>query len=387
MNYFNRYRKITPAAATPRLTARLSIRLTARSSDRFSVRFAARFGARFAARFGALIILGLVMLAIPLQTDAARKPKPKTQIKFATLAPEGSAWMKAMRALDDELRSATENRLGFKFYTGGVQGDEKDVLRKMRNGQLHAGGFTGFGLGAIAPDIRVLELPFMFRDHHELYHVREQLDSLFTGFFEAKNFVLLGWADVGFIYMFSNTPVTAPADLQQVKMWIWSGDPLAELFFKSFKISPIPLSAPDVLTSLQTGIINAVYASPLACIALQWFTRVKYMADVPITHGLGAILVSRRALKKVSDKDLQKLKELCGKHLQILNEKTRIQNQEAIEALEKEGVTVVTSGESARRQFFASGREAWQDGVGKLYSRELLDKITGILEDYRQANP
>ncbi len=385
MNCFSRYRKIAPAA--PRLTARLRARPSVRFCARPSPRLTVLPSTRLAARIGALIIIGLVMLAIPLQATAARKPKPKTQIKFATLAPEGSAWMKSMRALDSELRAATENRLGFKFYTGGVQGDEKDVLRKMRNGQLHAGGFTGFGLGAIAPDVRVLELPFIFRDHNELNHVREQLDSQFTGFFEAKNFVLLGWADVGFIYMFSNIPVKAPADLQQVKMWIWSGDPLAELFFKSFKISPIPLSAPDVLTSLQTGIINAVYASPLACIALQWFTRVKYMADVPITHGLGAILVSRRALKKVSDKDLQKLKELCGKHLQILNEKTRIQNQEAIEALEKEGVTVVTSGESARRQFFASGREAWQDGVGKLYSQELLDKITGILEDYRQANP
>jgi TRAP-type C4-dicarboxylate transport system substrate-binding protein len=338
---------------------------------------------RPAAGFITVLIFALALACPILSANAAKTPKPDTEIKFATLAPEGSTWMKTMRALNVELRASTGNRLGFKFYTGGVQGDEKDVLRKMRNGQLHAGGFTGFGLGAVAPDVRALELPFMFRDYDELNYVRDQLADELSGYFEAKDFVLLGWADVGFIYMFSNIPVTAPADLQKVKMWIWSGDPLAELFFKSFQISPIPLSAPDVLTSLQTGVINAVYSSPLACIALQWFTRLSYMTDVPITHGLGAVLVSRQALAKVSAQDLEVLKEVCSKHLRALNEKTRIQNEEAVETLKKEGLSIVTVDETTRRQFFATGREAWQDGVGKLYSQELLDRITGLLQDYR----
>ncbi len=332
------------------------------------------------------LIAAAVSLLVPANSHAAKKPKPEVQIKFATLAPEGSAWMKTMRALDDALRKETENRLGFKFYTGGVQGDEKDVLRKMRNGQLHAGGFTGFGLGAIATDVRVLELPFMFESHGEIDYVRTQLDSLFAGFFEAKDFLFLGWADVGFIYMFSNSPVRTPADLQRAKMWIWSGDPLAELFFKAFDISPIPLSAPDVLTSLQTGIINAVYSSPLASVALQWFTRVKYMTDVPITHGIGAVLVAKRALRKASEEDIRTLHDLCSRFLRSLNNKTRIQNQEAIESLKKEGIKIVSSDEASRKEFFSTGKNAWNDGVGKLYSQDLLDQVSAILREYRKSS-
>ncbi|NIO00659.1 MAG: ABC transporter substrate-binding protein [Candidatus Latescibacteria bacterium] len=294
--------------------------------------------------------------------------------------------MKTMRSLDDELREKTKNRLGFKFYTGGVQGDEKDVLRKMRNGQLHAGGFTGFGLGAIVPGVRVLELPFLFEAQDEVEFVRSRMDSLFNSLFEEKGFLFLGWADVGFIYMFSNSPVQSPEDLKRAKMWIWSGDPLAELFFKAFQISPIPLSAPDVLTSLQTGIVNAVYSSPLACVALQWFTRVKFMSDVPITHALGAVLVTKQALKKVSDEDIQVLREIFGRYLHSLNEKTRVQNDEAVESMKKEGIEIVAVEEQARRSFFSTGKGAWDDGVGKLYSQELLDQVTEIVRHYRNTS-
>jgi TRAP-type C4-dicarboxylate transport system substrate-binding protein len=322
---------------------------------------------------------------MPSDVSPAKKPKPKVHIKFATLAPEGSTWMKTMRALDEELRAKTDNRLGFKFYTGGVQGDEKDVLRKMRNGQLHAGGFTGFGLGAIAPEVRVLELPFMFENHDEIDHVRAEMNALFDGFFEEKNFISLGWADVGFVYMFSNSPVLSPADLQTVKMWIWSGDPLAELFFKAFDISPIPLSAPDVLTSLQTGIVDAVYSSPLACVALQWFTRVDYMTDVPITHGIGAVLISQRILKKAEEADIRILKELAAQYLSTLNERTRAQNSEAVESMKREGVEVLAIDEQMRNEFFATGKSAWKDGVGELYSQKLLDQVQSIVQDYRNS--
>jgi TRAP-type C4-dicarboxylate transport system substrate-binding protein len=332
-----------------------------------------------------MISLGIMLLMMPSDGFPAKKPKPKVHIKFATLAPEGSTWMKTMRALDDELRAKTENRIGFKFYTGGVQGDEKDVLRKMRNGQLHAGGFTGFGLGSIAPHVRVLELPFMFESHDEIDHVRKEMNSLFSGFFEEKGFISLGWADVGFIYVFANSPVYSPADLQTVKMWIWSGDPLAELFFKAFDISPIPLSAPDVLTSLQTGIVNAVYSSPLACVALQWFTRVKFMTSVPITHGIGAVLISEKLLRKASKEDIQILKELSAQYMGALNEKTRTQNIEAIEAMKKEGVEVLAIDEQVRNEFFTTGKSAWKDGVGELYSQELLDQVRAILHDYRNS--
>lgn len=329
------------------------------------------------------LVLGLLILVTATTADAARKPKAKFMIKFATLAPEGSTWMKSMHEMDDEVRVRTDNRVGFKFYPGGVQGDEKDVLRKIRNGQLHGGGFTGFGLGSVASDVRVLEMPFMFRDLAELDYVRGKIDGQLDQVYDDGGYVNLGWVDVGFVYIFSKNPIATPEDLAAARMWVWAGDPLAELFFKAFDISPIPLAAPDVLTALQTGVIDSAYSSTLGCIALQWFTRISYMTDVPITHGLGAALISKKALRKVSPEDLIIMQEVAGPILRELTEKTRVQNQEAIEEMKKEGVQVVEVSEAVHKQFFDTGRGAWDDGVGKLYSAELLEKVKELLAEYR----
>jgi TRAP-type C4-dicarboxylate transport system substrate-binding protein len=196
--------------------------------------------------------------------------------------------------------------------------------------------------------------------------------------------MLLGWADVGFVYMFSNQPITSPIDLQRAKIWTWSGDKLAALFFKAFEVSPIPLALPDVLTSLQMGVVNAVYSPPLACIALQWFTRVKYMTDVPITYGFGAMLVSNKIIKNISSEDAAALKQLADKYSESLIAKTRVENVEAIDLIRKEGVEVLTVAPDVSKTFFAVGKGAWKDGIGELYPAELLDRVSSTVEDFRK---
>lgn len=315
---------------------------------------------------------------------AQKKPaKPQVEVKVATLAPDGSTWMKTMRKIDEDVRAKTANRVGFKFYPGGVQGDEKDVIRKMRNGQIHGAAFTGFGLGAIVPEVRVLELPFMFESLDELDHVRERTDAYYRGLFEEKGYALLGWTDVGFVYLFSQSPVKSAADMPGCKWWIWSGDQLAGIFFKAFRITPIPLAAPDVLTSLQTGVVDAVYSSPLACVALQWFTRVKFMTDFPVTHGISAFVVTGKSLADVSAADRAIIDETVRTHLTELTAKTRVQNEEAIGEIRKEGVQVVPVDAAARRDFTERGRAAWGEGVDVLYPQELLDRVSGLAAEFR----
>jgi len=330
-----------------------------------------------------LVAAAFAMLATP--ASAQKQPKAEVEIKLATLAPDGSTWMKTMRKIDEDVRKQTANRVGFKFFPGGVQGDEKDVIRKMRSGQLHGAAFTGFGLGSIAPETRVLELPFMFESLDELDHARNETHGYYEKAFADKGFALLGWTDVGFVYLFTKTPVKSPADMAGPRWWIWSGDQLAEIFFKAFRITPIPLAAPDVLTSLQTGVIDAVYSSPLACVALQWFTRVKYMTDMPITHGLSAVVITEKSLAGVSAADRALVRELCVRHLADLTAKTRIQNTEAIAEIKKEGVQLVAVDAAARKEFSDRGRAAWGDGVGTLYSQELLDRVKGIVATHRAS--
>lgn len=199
------------------------------------------------------VVLGILIFFFVEQASAQHT------IKFATIAPEGSTWMNVMREYDTAVRKESGGRLGFKMYAGSVQGEDKDVLPKIRLGQLHSAGLTGFGLGKIAPRLRILDSPFLFTSYEEVDYLYETLDKEFRQALLDNNFVLLGWAEVGFVYVFTNTPVRSPADMKGVKMWMWEGDPVAEATFKAFDIEPIPLSVVDVLTSLQTGLINGAY--------------------------------------------------------------------------------------------------------------------------------
>ena len=254
----------------------------------------------------------ILFLAVVILTTTTASSGQKYLIKFASLAPEGSTWMNVMHELDAEVRKATNGEVGFRFYPGGVAGDEKDVLRKIRLGQLHSAGFTGVGMGEILPEVRIFDSPFLFRNYAEVDFIHERFFDKFAKKFEENGFILLGWADVGFVYVYSNTPIRHLRDMAKVKMWMWEGDPVAEATFKSLGINPIPMSVIDVMTALQTGMVNAVYTSPLAMISLQWFTKVKYMMEISLADAAGAVLISRRQFNK-----------LPAEYRKILREKSR----------------------------------------------------------------
>jgi TRAP-type C4-dicarboxylate transport system substrate-binding protein len=318
---------------------------------------------------------------------SASRPKPAHELKLATLAPEGSTWMNILRDLDNEVRTATENRVGFKFYPGGVQGEELTALKKIRLGQLHGGGFSGRGLGEIAPELRVLELPFLYKSSAEVDYVHAKLDPALDRLVEEKGFVILGWTEVGFIYLFTNRPVASPEDLKQVKMWLWEGDPLATAFFAAYGISPVPLSITDVLTSLQTRLVSGVYSSPLACIALQWNTRVSHMTDVRLTHGTAAVVLDKKAWDKIDAQDRTVVHEIARRQLQRLSDQTRIDNDKSITVMKERGMQIVTVDPAKAAEFEAIGKRMWKEQAGKLYPATLLADVEQAVADARQGKP
>ncbi len=304
-------------------------------------------------------------------------------IKFATVAPEGSTWIKIMREYDKSVRDQSGGRLGFKIYAGAVAGDEKDVIRKIRLGQYHSGGFTGVGLGEVAKTVRVLDAPFLFRSYDEIDFILDKFDKEFRSAFEEGGFVLLGWAEVGFVYVYSNRPVYSPDDLKNVKMWMWEGDPIAQAAFESIGISPIQLSLTDVMTSLQTGMVNAVYNAPYALVALQWFTRVKYMLGEPLAISNGAVLVSKKMFDSLP-KDLQDILVTSGKkYFRELTLASRRENADAIETLKKKGIEITKAPKSVEAQFDAIGEKARRLLTEKLFSQKFLDGVESALRAYR----
>jgi TRAP-type C4-dicarboxylate transport system substrate-binding protein len=308
----------------------------------------------------------------------------QTKIRFATVAPDGSTWMKVMREYTKAIEDATNNEIEFKIYPGQVAGDEKDVLRKIRIGQLDSGGFTGVGLGEILPEVRIMDSPFLFNSYEEVDYIADQFFDYFSEKFEEKGFILLGWAEVGFVYVFTNKPINALEDMNGVKMWMWEGDPIAEATFKAFNISPIPLSITDVLTSLQTNLINGVYVSPYACTVVQWHTRVKYMLDLPLADSNGAILISKKKFNKLSDSEQKILKKLSREYFGQLTQRSRDDNAESLKLLKETGITFTSIDDKNKRASFnESGKKARRDLIDKLYDEDFLLKVESLLDKYR----
>jgi len=328
-----------------------------------------------------LVVFLVVLVAIPQNSFAGKS----NRIKIATLAPEGSTWMKALRKLDKELKKETGGELSFKFYPGGVSGDEKDVIRKMRIGQIHAAGFTGVGLGELLPESRVLDLPFLFESDQEVEHVYEKLQGYFADKFEQKGYVLLGWVPIGWVHFFSKKEIVSIDDLRQTKTWMWEGDPLVQTAYKTLGVSPFPLSVTDVLLSLQTGMIETVYASPVAALALQWFTKIKYMSQTPMGFGVGGILISKRKFKKLNDNQQEILKRLSGKFLKKLVHENNKDNVKSIQAMQGAGLKLAKKpDEKTVKEFRQLGKKVQEALVGKLFSVDLLKKVNDSLKEVRK---
>lgn len=323
-----------------------------------------------------LLMLG-VMFSYPCLAAAS---SPGILIKFATVAPEGSAWMKQMRGLDKRIRSETGNKVGFAFYPGGVAGDEIDVLKKMRIGQIHCAAFSGVGFGQILPMVRVLDLPFLFADYEEADLVHGRLKEFFSREFKGKGFDLLSWAEVGNVHVFSRRPVDKLSDLKGAKIWAWSGDPVARETFVQLGVTPISLPLTDVSTGLNTGMIDTVYAPPLGALALQWHSSLSHMSGWPLVHSTGAVLISSRFMQALSTDQAEILSRELETAMKELTVELRKQSLEAIDIIKKAGVTVSPPASSENQKEFRKLHDRVASALrDKLYPGELLQDIYRII--------
>jgi TRAP-type C4-dicarboxylate transport system substrate-binding protein len=307
----------------------------------------------------------------------------KYQIRFATVAPEGSTWINIMKEYDAAIRKESNGELGFKIYSGGVAGDEKDVIRKIRLGQYHAAGFTGVGMGEISKKVRVLDSPFLFKTYDEIDYIYNQFDKELSESFLENGFVLLGWAEVGFVYVFTNIKINQPNDMKNTKMWVWQGDPVAESAFNAVGITPIPLALTDVFTSLQTGLINGFYTSPLAGISMQWFTKAKYILDVPLANSAGSVLIA----KSMWDKIPENLREILIRHgksyMRKLTELSRQDNEKSLAIMQQKGLTLVKPDTKVAKEYETIGLHARKSLVGTVIPGDIVTRIENSLNEYR----
>ena len=289
-----------------------------------------------------------------------------TTIKIATVAPDGTAWMKEMRAGAEAVKKDTADRVEIKFYPGGVMGDEATVLRKVKIGQLQGGAFTGGELSQVDKEAQLYSLPFLFKTQDEVDKVRAKLDERLKLALQKDGFETLGISGGGFAYLMSVKDIRNKDDLKAAKVWVPQGDRIAEAGFKAGGVTPIPLPLADVYTSLQTGLIDTVANTPAGAIAFQWHTKIKHMVDLPLTYVVGILVVDKKSFDALSAEDQKAVKDDIGAAFARLEKINRDDNAQARDALTKQGIEIFKPnaqetasweqvGAEARKQLLASG--------------------------------
>jgi len=306
-------------------------------------------------------------------------------LKVATLAPDGTAWMKEMRHSAQVIGDRTGGRVHFKFYPGGVMGSDRNVLRKIQVGQLQGGAISAAALAVIDPDSQLYGLPLLFRSYDEVDYVRSRMDGLMMAGLEGHGFVGFGIVENGFAYLMSNRPIRRVEDLQGLKVWIPEGDLISETFFEAAGRSPIPLAVSDVLTGLQTGLIETVGTPAIGAIALQWHTAVKYVTDVALMYTYGMLVLDTRAVKQIALGDLTILQEVLGQSVADLNKKNRDDNGRAKQALKNQGITFIQPLPEELEKLRSIAQEANRRLAQKgIYNPEILEKLQGSLKTFRE---
>lgn len=327
------------------------------------------------------LLLALSVLLIGGTVNAA-------VLKIATVTPEGSQWMKDMRASAALIKERTDGRVQIKYYGGGVMGNDSKVLGQIRIGRLHGGAFTPVALAKLYPDMNLYGLPMVFRSDEEAAYVREAMDSKLLEGMEKAGFKSFGFASGGFAYIMSNTPVTTLDDLKGKKVWVPEGDVISYASMESLSLSPVTLPLTDVLTGLQTGLIDIVAISPIGALVLQWHTKVKYVTEMPLVYTLGFMAIDVRAWSKISEADQAIVEEVMTATYENFDRVILVDNKGARDALVNSGVESVPYSQeeanSIRALMLESNRKLGEQGM---FTLAVYDEMMALVDEYRSQQP
>lgn len=313
-------------------------------------------------------------------------PTQALTIKLGSLAPNGSPWDLGLRKIAAKWSSISKGKIKLKIYPGGIAGDEEDMIRKMRINQLNAAGLTGVGMCRIFSGILAVQLPLLIRDDAELNYVLEKITPVFEKQLEEKGFKVLVWTKVGWIHFFSKNPVITPGDLKKHKLFIYAGDPDGVQAWKREGFNPVPLSPNDVMSSLQTGMVNAFSTTPLTAASQQWFGLTKNMCGMNWAPFIGGIVVEMKTWKKIPASLQQKL--LVATHkigIELQNDIDKADAQ-AIDIMKNNGLVINPVPEKTVQEWTVLAEKGYNSVVGKSFDAKSFDEIKKLINEYRAQN-
>jgi TRAP-type C4-dicarboxylate transport system substrate-binding protein len=306
-------------------------------------------------------------------------------VKIGTLAPKGSPWHDIVQDLSEAWKEASQGQYYFRIYPGGVAGDEPDMVRKMRIGQLHAAALSGIGLSRIAPEVQALQMPMMYRSNDELDYVRAKVAARLEQAFLARGFKVLAWGDVGWVMFFTRTPVVHPDEMKALKLFTAAGDTVVAEAYKDAGYQVVPLASTDIHTALQAGLIDAFQTTPIAALSFQWFGLAPHLTGLRWAPLIGAIVVSAKFWDGVPPALQARFLELSRAAGGRLQASLRTLESQALEVMREHGLSIHTVPPEDLLVWEARARLSYPKIVGKVVPGDLVREVELYRDEYRRA--
>ena len=325
-------------------------------------------------------ILSLLMWIGSLAPVAAQQ---QTVIKMGTLAPDGSPWYQVLQQMGERWRKISAGKVKLNVYPGGALGDEPDLVNKMRIGQIQAVALSGAGIADIEPGVSCLQIPMMFDSYEELDYVRDRMAPRLEKMIEARGFLVLNWGDAGWVHFFTRAPVTRLDDMRQMKLFTWAGSNDTLELWKTNGFRAVPLAATDILTGLQTGLIEAVPTTPLYALLNQSFGIAKYMNDVKWAPLIGATLISKKAWESLPESERAEMFQAARESGKGLRDGIRRMGDDAVATMQKRNLTIVHADAAVVAEWRRQAEGVYPRLRGQMVPAELFDEVRRLRDEFR----
>ena len=328
-----------------------------------------------------MIRLAALALLLPLALPA------QTIIRLGTLVPKGSSWDQILIKMGDEWKSASGGKIQLKIYPGGEQGDEPEMVQKLRIKELQAVALSGAGLSGIDPDISALNVPMMLGSYEEVDYVRDRIAPRLEKGLAQRGFIVLNWGDAGWVHFFTKRPASRPDEIRRMKLCVLQGDTATFELYKKNGFQPVSLAATDILTGLQTGLIDAFQAPPLVALSNQWFGGAKNMLDIPFAPLVGATIISKDVWDQIPAQVQKQMMQSARTAGVALRDEIRKSEASSVPLMQQFGLNVVHADPKAVAEWRQLAEGIWPKLRGPVVPADLFDQVKRLRDEYRKTHP
>jgi TRAP-type C4-dicarboxylate transport system substrate-binding protein len=318
-----------------------------------------------------------IALALPGSAHLAQA-KGDSEIRLATLAPNGSEFVKGFKKINAGLKKATGGKWKIRLYPSGIAGDEKDVLRKMRAGQMDGTAVTSVGLAQVLKELSVLTAPGAIETYAQLERVQKAFNAEWNKKLDANGYRVLGWGEIGQLRYFSKAPIRTPDDMKKMRPWVWPESHTMKAMWHAIGCTGVPLGVPEVYGALQTGMIDMITSTAVAVAALQWHTKLDHVTAREHGPLVGAMVISADKWKSMPEDVRKALGEQITMHYENDRENMRKTDKRTYAKLLKRGYTAVEYSAAGEKQLKKYAEKARESLVGRVYSQALLDRVIEV---------